>query len=213
MLQNGMARSIRSRILGASVQTSPQDYSAASRVVLSPQLLRSFSLEYPPVIDLPTWRSGAWFAVVLLLVAFPVEAHAIHPAGPLKSTLAQARNAYSATTLRLREAPSTDARIVTTIPRGSQIRVGTCSEGWCEVTFRGDQGYAAEQYLGDSPPTPQVIPTGRGYTNSRGERVSSPVHARSAPAGATARCRDGTYSFSRSRRGTCSHHGGVAQWL
>ncbi|WP_289144502.1 DUF3761 domain-containing protein, partial [uncultured Bacteroides sp.] len=26
-------------------------------------------------------------------------------------------------------------------------------------------------------------------------------------------CRDGTYSFSKSRRGTCSHHGGVAKWL
>lgn len=26
-------------------------------------------------------------------------------------------------------------------------------------------------------------------------------------------CRDGTYSYSRSRRGTCSHHGGVARWV
>ena len=34
-----------------------------------------------------------------------------------------------------------------------------------------------------------------------------------APAGATARCRDGTYSFSQHRSGTCSHHGGVATWL
>ncbi len=29
----------------------------------------------------------------------------------------------------------------------------------------------------------------------------------------TAICRDGTYSYSKNRRGTCSHHGGVAQWL
>ena len=35
----------------------------------------------------------------------------------------------------------------------------------------------------------------------------------SAPPGATARCRDGTYSFSEHRSGTCSHHGGVAVWL
>ncbi len=33
------------------------------------------------------------------------------------------------------------------------------------------------------------------------------------PGGATARCRDGTYSISKHRSGTCSHHGGVAQWL
>ena len=30
---------------------------------------------------------------------------------------------------------------------------------------------------------------------------------------ASARCNDGTYSYSRNRRGTCSHHGGVAYWL
>jgi hypothetical protein len=37
--------------------------------------------------------------------------------------------------------------------------------------------------------------------------------AGSAPPGATARCRDGTYSYSHHRSGTCSHHGGVAVWL
>lgn len=35
----------------------------------------------------------------------------------------------------------------------------------------------------------------------------------SAPMGATAICADGTYSYSQNRSGTCSHHGGVAQWL
>ena len=29
----------------------------------------------------------------------------------------------------------------------------------------------------------------------------------------TARCRDGSHSFSFRRRGTCSHHGGVADFL
>jgi len=33
------------------------------------------------------------------------------------------------------------------------------------------------------------------------------------PPGATAVCRDGSYSFSQTHSGTCSHHGGVAQWL
>ena len=51
------------------------------------------------------------------------------------------------------------------------------------------------------------------YLNSRGNCVHRPVQANRAPAGASARCRDGTYSFSQSRRGTCSHHGGVAEWL
>lgn len=51
------------------------------------------------------------------------------------------------------------------------------------------------------------------YLNSRGNCVHRPVRADRAPADATARCRDGTYSFSQSRRGTCSRHGGIAQWL
>jgi hypothetical protein len=37
--------------------------------------------------------------------------------------------------------------------------------------------------------------------------------AGAAPPGATARCNDGTYSYSQTRSGTCSHHGGVALWL
>jgi hypothetical protein len=51
------------------------------------------------------------------------------------------------------------------------------------------------------------------YVNSRAHCVHRPERANRAPAGATARCRDGTYSFSESRRGTCSWHGGVGQWL
>lgn len=41
----------------------------------------------------------------------------------------------------------------------------------------------------------------------------APTPSNTAPAGATARCNDGTYSYSQNRRGTCSHHGGVAEWL
>jgi len=33
------------------------------------------------------------------------------------------------------------------------------------------------------------------------------------PTGATAKCKDGTYSKSQHRSGTCSKHGGVAEWL
>src|SRR3989338_8701411 len=60
--------------------------------------------------------------------------------------------------------------------------------------------------------SPSYAPNGT-YTNVYGNEVPSPYYAPSAPAGASAQCRDGTYSFSQSRRGTCSHHGGVAEWL
>jgi resuscitation-promoting factor RpfB len=51
------------------------------------------------------------------------------------------------------------------------------------------------------------------YVNSSGNCVLRPVAAASAPAGATAKCGDGTYSSSQHRQGTCSRHGGVATWL
>ena len=43
--------------------------------------------------------------------------------------------------------------------------------------------------------------------------LSVSAAADTPPAGATAQCTDGTYSFSQTRSGTCSHHGGVATWL
>jgi len=65
--------------------------------------------------------------------------------------------------------------------------------------------------LGTKAPAP-VCPNGT-YVNSAGNTVCSPYSAPSTPSGATAKCRDGSYSFSQSRSGTCSHHGGVSTWL
>jgi hypothetical protein len=42
---------------------------------------------------------------------------------------------------------------------------------------------------------------------------TSPTSSGPDPSGATARCRDGSYSFSRHRSGTCSGHGGVDRWI
>jgi Protein of unknown function (DUF3761) len=41
----------------------------------------------------------------------------------------------------------------------------------------------------------------------------APPSKETPPAGATAECNDGTYSYSQHRSGTCSHHGGVKRWL
>lgn len=71
-------------------------------------------------------------------------------------------------------------------------------------------------------PTPQPVPTATPvlsnngyYSNTDGTQVHDPASTsnNSVPAGATAQCSDGSYSFSLHRSGTCSHHSGVAQWL
>jgi Protein of unknown function (DUF3761) len=41
----------------------------------------------------------------------------------------------------------------------------------------------------------------------------APASVPAAPAGATAKCTDGTYSKAKTHSGACSQHGGVAQWL
>lgn len=78
-------------------------------------------------------------------------------------------------------------------------------------------------FVGAGPADAQSCGSGY-YRNSAGNCIPSPrrprggqtqgvLSAPTIPAGATACCRDGTYSFSQSRRGTCSGHGGVASWL
>ena len=52
-----------------------------------------------------------------------------------------------------------------------------------------------------TPPSTPAAPTSRA--------PASPT----APGQPTARCKDGTPSYSLHHSGTCSHHGGVAQWL
>lgn len=65
----------------------------------------------------------------------------------------------------------------------------------------------------DTAPTSGTACGADYYRNSDGLCVHRPEQAAGAPAGATAQCADGTYSFSTHRQGTCSHHGGVARWL
>jgi hypothetical protein len=56
----------------------------------------------------------------------------------------------------------------------------------------------------DTQPEAKSAPQGRAPATSQ----------RAAPAGKpTARCKDGTLSYSQHRSGTCSRHGGVAEWL
>lgn len=116
--------------------------------------------------------------------------------------------------LRLREGPSTFAEVLTTIPARTVIDVSACAESWCIASWGRLSGWVARRYIAPVESEQRRLATGRGYINVDGEWVPSPQHSPTGPpAGASAQCRDGTYSFSRHRRGTCSHHGGVRQWF
>jgi len=67
-----------------------------------------------------------------------------------------------------------------------------------------------------APPTTYAPRTAPTTSVTRAPAPRAPVTGqntnRGGPNGATAKCRDNTYSFSAHRSGTCSRHGGVAQW-
>jgi hypothetical protein len=68
--------------------------------------------------------------------------------------------------------------------------------------------------------TPQPSPTFTHTPTNTIAPIVAPVQPQpviqpttSHPANATALCKDGTYSYSQTRSGTCSGHGGVSVWL
>ena len=146
------------------------------------------------------------FVIILLLVCTAFVSFA---KGVVRTTT---------TDLSLRVDASASSQVILTIPQGTQVYLQEdCDCVWVYVTYNGYCGYVYAQFLTKSVPATTTTAVAqepiRHYTNSYGNTVQSPTRYNKAPAGATALCRDGTYSFSQSRRGTCSHHGGVAKWL
>ena len=99
-----------------------------------------------------------------------------------------------------------------------QVRDNKCeSEGWIHgntiALLQTTESSSASKIASQKPRLVSPRVSRRSYVNVDGVRVPSPVFSETKPAGATARCRDGSYSFSQHRRGTCSHHGGVAEWF
>ena len=121
--------------------------------------------------------------------------------------------AYTTAAVTVRAQPDARAKSVARLAAESPVQVSACGNGWCQIAVNGIAGYLPRLSLSQEPNG--SFTQGAGYTNSQGNRVQSPTRTpdNQPPVGASAQCRDGTYSFSQSRRGTCSHHGGVAKWL
>lgn len=79
------------------------------------------------------------------------------------------------------------------------------------TTWRLDTGSGTSSRPAGFPCT--TYDGGDGYVNTDGLCVRRPQFNPSSPGSATARCADGSYSYSRNRRGTCSGHGGVSSWM
>jgi uncharacterized protein YgiM (DUF1202 family) len=123
---------------------------------------------------------------------------------------------YTTVNLNLRDDSNASSKIITVIPYGTAVTMAEdCDCAWIKVSYHNKVGYVSSKHLTLTQPAHACAGHSKikHYTNSAGERVQSPTYYSSVPEGATALCCDGTYSFSQSQRGTCSHHGGVAKWL
>ena len=114
----------------------------------------------------------------------------------------------------LHASPSARSAALATLAIGETVEVSSCSPTWCSAQWHGRKGWIARRSLTLSEKTPVQPRSGHGYRSSDGQWVPSPRQSPDGPPpGASAQCNDGTYSFSRHHSGTCSHHGGVRQWL
>jgi uncharacterized protein YraI len=48
----------------------------------------------------------------------------------------------------LRKSPGTDGPVLTLLPKGTTVEVGKCSNGWCQASFDGQDGYVIAQNIG-----------------------------------------------------------------
>ncbi len=51
----------------------------------------------------------------------------------------------------LRKSPGTDSPVLTIIPKGTTVEVGKCSNGWCETSTDGRDGFVIARNLRMAP--------------------------------------------------------------
>jgi Protein of unknown function (DUF3761) len=64
-----------------------------------------------------------------------------------------------------------------------------------------------------APAAPAAAPAAQPKSATASKSAPTAKAGSTDPTGATAKCKDGTYSKSQHHSGTCSSHGGVAEWL
>src|ERR1700759_704144 len=59
----------------------------------------------------------------------------------------------------LRKGPGTETDVLTLLPKGTTLEIGKCTNGWCEASFEGKDGFVFSKNLGMGPrPAPRRGP-------------------------------------------------------
>jgi Protein of unknown function (DUF3761) len=107
-------------------------------------------------------------------------------------------------------APTTCSDGTTTTSTGK----GTCSgHGGIQKAAKAKPATAATAAPAAAAPAPAAPAATAAKSSTATKSAPTATAGNTDPTGATAKCKDGTYSKSAHRSGTCSSHGGVAEWL
>lgn len=86
----------------------------------------------------------------------------------------------------------------------AQTKKGACSQhGGVTTWFAGEKAAA---------PTSKAAPAPEKEAAPAPPKTTATTKAPADAKDATAKCKDGTFSYAKQHRGACSHHGGVAEW-
>jgi Protein of unknown function (DUF3761) len=122
--------------------------------------------------------------------------------------------AFGKTTAQAKSAASDlKAESRSTLKKGEQAaeKAGVtvrCKDGASSVAGRGACSHHGGIAQTTAPATPAPTANPAAPAAERGQPAVPP-----GAGNATAKCKDGTYSYSKRHSGACSHHGGVAEWM
>jgi hypothetical protein len=66
----------------------------------------------------------------------------------LSAVGATAKPIAVSTDTNLRKAAGTNSEVLTLIPKGTSVEIGKCSNGWCEASLNGQDGFVIAQNVG-----------------------------------------------------------------
>lgn len=132
---------------------------------------------------------------------------------PLKPNSAESASVITENAT-LRQSPN--GTVLQTLPIAASVEVIRQKGAWFYVSYGTVKGWMHGNSIRYDSPNNSLTETSSTPKNdsktSTDKEYKPSTIEKSDSSGATAKCRDGTLNFSAHRRGTCSHHGGVAVW-
>lgn len=163
----------------------------------------------------PKW---VWWVVGVFAFIFVVSAssNSGNPDPTLKNVEQTQQEYKELRAKQEQEAKKAEEERITSEKKAEQERVVAEEKAAREAADKAEAtkkeaGSASSTYVAPPQPTAATNCANGTYVNVAGNTVCRP--SANDTGGATAICKDGTYSYSQSRKGTCSKHGGVATWL